>query len=83
MLVRRRSLELSGHQNLKEIKKVTTSERSASQIYRVTQRLMARSRRACPEHSRGNPDGVYLAPAVRSFLTTEARTLVDLPRSFP
>ena len=28
MLVSRRSSELSGHQNLKEIKKVTTSERS-------------------------------------------------------
>ena len=32
---------LSGHKS----KKVTSSERSASQIYHVTQRLMARSRR--------------------------------------
>ena len=31
MLVRRRSLELSGHQNLKAIKKVTTSDRSVAQ----------------------------------------------------
>jgi hypothetical protein len=48
-------------------------ERSASQIYRVTQRLAARSRRACPERSRRNPEGAYLAHAVRSFSTTEAR----------
>jgi hypothetical protein len=33
-----------GHQNLKEIKKNTTSERSVSQIHRVMQRLVARSR---------------------------------------
>ena len=49
-------------------------ERSASQIYRVTWRLMARSRRACPERSRGNPEGAYLTHAARSFSTTEART---------
>jgi hypothetical protein len=30
-------------------------ERSASRIYRITERFMARSRRACPERSRGNP----------------------------
>jgi hypothetical protein len=30
-------------------------------------------RRACPERSRGNPEGAYLAHAVRSFSTTEAR----------
>jgi hypothetical protein len=48
--------------------------RSASQFYRVTQRLMARSRRACPERSRGNPEGADLNPAARSFSTTEART---------
>ena len=30
-------------------------ERSASQIYRITEGFMARSRRACPERSRGNP----------------------------
>ncbi len=34
---------------------------------------MARSRRACPERSRGNPGGAYLSPAARSFSTTEAR----------
>jgi hypothetical protein len=48
-------------------------ERSASQIYRVTQRLMARSRRACPERSRGNPEGAYLTHAALSFSTTESR----------
>jgi hypothetical protein len=41
-------------------------ERSALQIYRVTQRLMARSR--------GNPEGAYLTHVARSFSTTEART---------
>ena len=49
-------------------------ERSAPQIYRVTQRLVARSRRACPELSRGNPEGAYPTHAVRTFSTTEART---------
>jgi hypothetical protein len=39
----------------------------------VTPRFMARSRRAYPEHSRGNPEDAYLANAVRSFSTTEAR----------
>jgi hypothetical protein len=41
--------------------------RSASQIYRVTQRLVARSRRACPERGRGNPEGAYPTHAVRLF----------------
>ena len=49
-------------------------EWSASQIYRVAQRLVARSRRACPELSRGNPEGAYLAHAACSFSTTEAHT---------
>jgi hypothetical protein len=40
----------------------------------VTQRLVARSRRACPERSRGNPESAYLTHASRSFSTTEART---------
>ena len=35
---------------------------------------MARSRRACPERSRGNPGGAYLTHAARTFSTTEART---------
>ena len=47
-------------------------ERSASQIYRVTQRLMARSRRACPERSRRNPEGAYFTHAALGFSTTEA-----------
>ena len=46
-------------------------ERSASPIYRVTQRLVARSRRACPERSRRNLGGAYFTHAVRSFSTTE------------
>ena len=50
---------------MREIKKVTTSERSASQIYRETQRLVVRSRR--------NPGGAYLTHAARSFSTIEAR----------
>ena len=54
-------------------KKVTASERSASQIYRVTQRLGA-SRRACPERSRRNPESAYPTHAVRTLSTTEART---------
>jgi hypothetical protein len=33
---------------------------------------MARSRRACPERSRGNPGGAYLTHAAPSFSTTEA-----------
>ena len=45
-----------------QIKKVTSSERSDSQLYRVTPRLMARSRRACPEHSRGNPEDILPMP---------------------
>ena len=73
MLVGRCSSELSSHKLQTKSKKVTSSERSDSQIYRVTPRLMARSRRACPEHSRGNPEDAYLAYAVRSFSTTEAR----------
>ena len=44
-------------QTTTEDKKVTNSERSASQIYRVVQRLVARSRRACPERSRRNLEG--------------------------
>jgi putative endonuclease len=35
---------------------------------------VARSRRACPERSRGNPEGAYLTHAVRTFSTTEARS---------
>src|ERR1700683_513638 len=46
-------------------------ERSASQIDRLIQGFMARSRRACPERSRRNPGGAYLTHAVRSFSTTE------------
>jgi hypothetical protein len=47
-------------------------ERSASQIDRVTRRLVARSRRACPERSRRNPGGAYLTHAARSFSTAES-----------
>jgi hypothetical protein len=43
----------------------------AAQIYRVIQRSVARSRRACPERSRRNLGGAYLAQAVRSFSTTQ------------
>jgi hypothetical protein len=53
-------------------------ERSASQVYRVTPRSMARSRRACPERSRRNPEDAYLGYAVRSFSTIEARGKVAL-----
>jgi hypothetical protein len=42
-------------------------ERSASPIYRVTQRLVARSRRACPESSRGNLGGPYLPMPLGAF----------------
>ena len=56
--------------NYERNEKVTVSERSASQIYRVTQRLAARSRRACPEHSRRNPEGACHTDAARSFSTT-------------
>ena len=45
----------------------SSSERSASQIYRVTQRLMARSRRT--------PTVLILPIAARGFSTTEARSL--------
>jgi hypothetical protein len=48
-------------------------ERSASPIDRVIQRLVARSRRACPERSRRNLGGAYFTHAARSFSTTEAR----------
>ena len=47
MLVGRRSSELSGHQNLKEIKKVTTSDRSEAQwrdllfLFLFSRRLLA------------------------------------------
>src|SRR5580704_1357183 len=61
-----------------QIKKVTSSEGSATQIYRGTPRSVARSRRACPERRRRNPGDAYLAHAVRTFLTTEAREQ-DLP----
>jgi hypothetical protein len=40
--------------------------------------LVARSRRACPERSRGNPGGAYLTYAARAFPATEAREQ-DLP----
>jgi hypothetical protein len=50
-----------------------SSERSASRVYRVAERLVARSRRACPECSRGNPEGAYPTHTVRTFSTTEAR----------
>jgi hypothetical protein len=33
----------------------------------------ARSRRACPERSRKNPEDAYCVDAVRSFSTTKAR----------
>jgi hypothetical protein len=49
-------------------------ERSASQIYRVTQRLVARSRRACPERGRGNLGNAYLIDAAQAFPATGART---------
>jgi len=61
-------------------------ERSASQTYRVIQRLVARSRRACPERSRRNPGDAYLvllfapfqppkpAPADRQGLSPAPRT---------
>ncbi len=42
-------------------------ERSASQMDRVPQRLVARSRRACPERSRGNPDVAYLPMLFGAF----------------
>src|ERR1700735_1997740 len=58
-------------QTTREIKKVTASERSASQIYSVTQRLWRGVRRARPERSRGNPEGAYLTNAARSFSTTK------------
>src|SRR3984885_4149925 len=35
---------------------------------------MARSRRACPERSRGNPDGAYRAHAARSFRPPKPET---------
>ena len=44
MLVGRCSSELSGHRLQGKLKKVTASERSASQIYRVIQRLGAESK---------------------------------------
>jgi hypothetical protein len=44
-------------QKTRNIEKVTSSERSASQMDRVTQNLVARSRRAYPEHRRGNLGG--------------------------
>ena len=49
-------------------------ERSASHISRVTQRLLARSRRACPERSRRNPEDAHLTHGARPLSTTEART---------
>src|SRR6266702_7196506 len=61
-------------QTTTEDKKVTNSERSASQIYRVVQRWVARSRRACPERSRRNLEGAYSTHAVGTLSTTEART---------
>jgi hypothetical protein len=61
MLVGRCYSELSGHKLQGKSKKVTSSERSASQIYRVGLRLVA--------HSRRNPEGAYLVNAVRSFST--------------
>ena len=36
---------------------------------------MARSRRACPERSRRNPEEAYLPHAVRSFSTTDVARL--------
>jgi hypothetical protein len=42
--------------------------------------LVARSRRACPERSRGNLGGAYLADAVRAFSTTEVGKQIVLVR---
>ncbi len=58
MLFRAFQLQTTG-----QINKVSSSERSASQIYRGTPHLMARSRRT---------PRILLAYAVRSFSTTEA-----------
>jgi hypothetical protein len=42
--------------------------------YRVTQRLGRGVRRACPERSRGNPNGADPTHADRTLSTTEACT---------
>ena len=45
---------------------------------RVPQRLAARSRRACPERSRGNPDAAYHRVLFRAFQPPKAEKQ-DLP----
>jgi hypothetical protein len=57
-------------------------ERSASQIHRVTQRSMARSRRACPERSRGNP-AVLILQLPLGALQPPNPALADSPQSLP
>src|SRR5271168_4425111 len=48
-------------------------ERSAITDGSCDTALVARSRRACPESSRGNLGGAYFTHAARSFSTTKAR----------
>ena len=73
MLVGRCSWELSDRKLHRKIKKLQTLSGAPSQIYRVSQCLVARNRRACPGRSRRNPEGAHLTHAVRAFSTTEAR----------
>src|SRR5579859_837815 len=55
-------------QTPRENKSVTSSERSAPHICRITEGFTARSRRACPEPPK-KPRQCLLADAFRSFLT--------------
>ncbi len=47
-------------------------------MYRLPQHLAARSRRACPERSRGNPDDAYL-PMLFGAFQPQQREQQDLP----
>src|ERR1700722_6347448 len=67
MLVGTCCSELSNHELQAKLKKVTSSERSASRIYRVTQHLVARSRRT--------PAALILPMLFRPF---HHRTCTDL-----
>src|SRR5260370_25713295 len=73
MLPGRCSLELSDRKLQRKIKSHKLCAERVTD-YRVTQRSMARSRRACPERSRRNREDAYLTHAARSFSTTEIRT---------
>jgi len=69
MLVGRCSSELSGHRLTRKPKKSQPLSAAPTPIDRVPRCWAARSRRACPERSRGNPDDAHVLVLFGAFQT--------------